>query len=288
MTRDVDNLGQVTTPADRRAPIEGARIARPPSTRAWGAVRTPTEREPAGHIHAGIDVAGAPGTPVVAPEAGLVEQVGTLPMRPPWTGYAPAVLIHGDSGRWHLLAHLSGNATGGPATAPAVAVGQRVELGQVVGYTGAERHTHWEVRTRPHARHSAGEPTWIITIDPAGWLAGEDVPYPDPPPGELDPHRPPHRVQAVEVVTGVPEPDLQSWASSMRSAGRAADDVAGEVERHVERVVELVAGGAERVAVAAGAIAALVDRGLEDAADATASRRPGARRQSARSRAEEG
>lgn len=218
-----ETLGQVVTLADRRAPVEGATIARPPSTRAWGAVRSPTEREPTGHVHAGVDVGGAPGTPVMAPEAGTVEAVGSLPMRPPWTGYAPAVLLRGASGRWHLLAHLSGSATGGAASSPAVTLGQVVRLGDVLGYIGHERHTHWEVRTRARARTHAGEPTWTITIDPARWLAGEDVPYPDPPQGRpLDPQRPPHKSRRVEEVRGAARALSSSWRSS-RSPSRGAE-----------------------------------------------------------------
>lgn len=213
-----EHLGQVVTLSDRRAPVEGASIARPPSTRAWGAVRAPTEREPTGHVHAGVDVGGPPGTPVMAPEAGVVEAVGTLPMRPPWTGYAPAVLLRGASGRWHLLAHLSGAPGGGAGTAPAVALGATVRPGDVVGYIGHERHVHWEVRTRPRARTSAGEPTYTITVDPARWLAGEDVPYPDPPPGlPLDPQRPALSVRRVERVQGRA---LPSSRSSSRSQSR--------------------------------------------------------------------
>lgn len=177
----MDDFGQHATLSDRSSPIDGARIAEPSTWRGYGGVRNPTEREPAGHVHAGVDVAGPPGTPVLAPEGGIVEAVGSLPMRAPWTGYAPAVLIRGDSGRWHLLAHLSGNASGGPASTPLVTVGQRVELRQVIGYTGHERHTHWEVRTRPHARPARGESTMTITLDPGAWLRGEDTPAPSGP-----------------------------------------------------------------------------------------------------------
>lgn len=146
----------------------------------------------------------------MAPEAGLVEQVGMLPARPPWTGYAPGVLLRGDSGRWHLLAHLNGNAAGGHASSPAVVVGQRVNLGDVVGYIGpanpadrgeAHHHVHWEVRTRPHVAR-ADEPTWTITIDPAHWLAGEEYPLPAAGPHSppLDRRRGPHRVRRTEQV----------------------------------------------------------------------------------------
>lgn len=173
---------------DRRLPIDGGRIAHAPSTRAWGAVRET-------HVHAGVDIGARPGTPVLAPEAGVVESVGRLPQRPPFTGYAPAVLLRGASGRWHLLAHLSGTPNGMDAAegwAPLVQAGDTVELAHVLGYVGHERHVHWEVRTRPHARRLRGETTYTITIDPERWLEGEETALP-PKGAPTDPRRPPHR-----------------------------------------------------------------------------------------------
>lgn len=190
-----DTAGQtaLATLPDRRCPVERCRIRHAPDTRAWGAHRE-------SHIHAGVDLGGAPGTPVLAPEGGTVEGVGDLPARAPWTGYAPAVLLRGDSGRWHLLAHLSGT----PAVP--VVVGQRVELGAELGRIGRERHVHWEVRTRPRARRAAGEETWTITVDPEAWLRGLDAPFPRG--GRRDPDRPPARAMGawcVELVRQVPE-----------------------------------------------------------------------------------
>jgi murein DD-endopeptidase MepM/ murein hydrolase activator NlpD len=190
-----DAFGQ-TTLADRSSPVDGARIAEPTRPGGWHELRGPTEREPAGHVHAGVDVHGAPGTPVLAPEAGVVERVGTLPARAPWTGYAPAVLLRGDSGRWHLLAHLSG----GPLL---VVADQRVTLRQPVGTIGHERHVHWEVRTRPLARPARGELAATITIDPRAWLEGREEPTPAGPQSPpLDPQRGPLRSRRnVEVLT---------------------------------------------------------------------------------------
>lgn len=57
-------------------------------------------------VHPGIDVAGAQGTPVVAPASGQIVAVadGTAS---PYGGYGPwLVEIRGDDGRFHLLAHL--------------------------------------------------------------------------------------------------------------------------------------------------------------------------------------
>ena len=144
----------------RGSPVPGATIPRVGSRR-WG-----DQRET--HIHAGVDVLGAPGTPVLAPEASTVVAVATA-SRPPWTGYAPCVFLRGESGRYHLLAHLSG----APLT---LRVGAFVPLGGVVGYIGRpERHTHWEVRTREHRRRD--EPAIDASLSPADWLDGVDVPF---------------------------------------------------------------------------------------------------------------
>lgn len=186
---------------DRRSPVDGARFPAPGTLRAWG--YTGPGRA-AGHVHAGVDLGGAPGTPVLAPEASIVAEVGTLPMRPPWTGYAPAVLLRGASGRFHLLAHLSGAADGGPATAPVVLVGDRLVLGQTIGYIGRERHTHWEVRTRPHARRAIGEDTLAITIDPGSWLDAREVQVPRVPRLVLDPSR----ARLQRFLTGEVLPEL--------------------------------------------------------------------------------
>jgi murein DD-endopeptidase MepM/ murein hydrolase activator NlpD len=212
----VDELGQAHEPAslvvlsDRGTPIAGATIPTEATVLGWGYVGTGTRRR-LGHVHAGVDVGtgSAPGTPVRAPEAAIVEEVGMLPAPrgTGWSGYAPCVLLRGASGRWHLLAHLSGDVDGNPTDRPAVAVGARLRLGDVVGYVGRERHTHWEVRTRPHARGEPTDPrrTIAITINPARWIAGEEVqaPPPDHPlsrRSELDPWRGPHRRRHPEEV----------------------------------------------------------------------------------------
>lgn len=153
---------------ERLLPVVGGRF--PTSgTRGYGATRGPTEREPSGHVHAGVDIGGSSGTNVRAPEAGVVELAQTS--GPGWTGYEPCVLIRGDSGVWHLLAHLSGGI--------AVMTGARVAAGDVVGRIGRERHVHWEVRNRAHER--TGDLPLSVTIDPSIWLAGGEssaAPFP--------------------------------------------------------------------------------------------------------------
>lgn len=218
-----DRTGQVVALEDRRSPVDVARIPEPEARGGWHERRGPTEREPAGHIHAGVDLAGARGTPVMAPESGVVLDVGLLPARAPWTGYAPAVLIGGTSGRFHLLAHLSG-APGGGAGAPVVRVNDVVQLGQVLGYIGRERHAHWEVRTRARTRPARGELPSTITIDPAAWLRGEEVPVPAGP-FPLDPRRLPMRQRRTARVLSRREAarvEALPWQSCSRS-GRSAD-----------------------------------------------------------------
>ncbi len=113
--------------------------------------------------HPGVDVLGALGQPVQAPEGGKVvaQADGSSP---PWVGYGPwLIVILGDSGKYHLLGHLApGSST--------VAVGQRVEMGQVVGRIGSAGHTHWEVRTR--LTPPAGMTNQENNMDPVVWVAG--------------------------------------------------------------------------------------------------------------------
>jgi murein DD-endopeptidase MepM/ murein hydrolase activator NlpD len=86
-------------------------------------------------FHAGIDLAAAPGTPVKATAPGVVRFAGAA------TGYGTSVLLehgHGIESRYGHLQTL------------AVAKGQRVERGQLVGLTGntgrsTAPHLHYEV-----------------------------------------------------------------------------------------------------------------------------------------------
>lgn len=151
------------------SPIEGARIP----TRglgAWLARRSDGRR-----LHAGVDLAMDPDTPCRAPEAGTVVETfeANRPRDPRrsrpagWAGYGPrGVLMRGDSGVFHLLAHLD---------ELRVSNGQRVAEGEVVGVGSAVRHVHWEVRGQ--ARPPAGAAVVEISHDPGAWLRGELVPW---------------------------------------------------------------------------------------------------------------
>jgi len=163
------------TKKDRRLPVPGG----------WVADGYLTTRA----NHWAWDVAGKAGSPVVAPESGTIVDVYsssdpergdntsvkgatdfTKTIYPgianPWEGYGPAgVLLKGDSGVWHLLAHLS---------APTVGVGDRVGVGDTVGHltkhVGASGpHTHWEVRT---SALSTPADRAQKTMNPDRWLNG--------------------------------------------------------------------------------------------------------------------
>lgn len=75
-------------------------------------------------FHEGVDIVAERGTPVVAASGGTVEAVG-------WTFYSGTrVGVRGHDGRYYFYAHLS-------RVAPAVAVGTRVAVGDVLGLVGS-------------------------------------------------------------------------------------------------------------------------------------------------------
>ncbi len=116
--------------------------------------------------HPGVDVAGAAGTPVVAPESGTIVLVGDGNSAP-YVGYGPWFsIVRGDSsGKFHLLAHLN------PLTAGLGPMGAQVVAGQQVGTTSAANHTHWEIRSKMVPDFAAGEDNLANNSDPIGWLA---------------------------------------------------------------------------------------------------------------------
>jgi murein DD-endopeptidase MepM/ murein hydrolase activator NlpD len=74
-------------------------------------------------VHLGIDIAAERGTPVLAMEPGVVENVG-------WTFYSGTrVGVRGTDGRYYLYAHLS-------AVARGMVPGTRVPVGRVLGLVG--------------------------------------------------------------------------------------------------------------------------------------------------------
>jgi murein DD-endopeptidase MepM/ murein hydrolase activator NlpD len=89
-----------------------------------------------GAFHLGVDISGELGEPIIAPADGFVtyaEQLG---------GYGRAVVLDHGNGVTTRYGHMSGFA---------VAVGQRVRRGDVIGYVGNSGrstgpHVHYEVR----------------------------------------------------------------------------------------------------------------------------------------------
>jgi len=74
-------------------------------------------------VHEGTDIVAEEGTPILSMAAGRVEAVG-------WTFYSGTrVGVRGDDGRYYFYAHLS-------AVAPGLAVGVRVEPGELLGRVG--------------------------------------------------------------------------------------------------------------------------------------------------------
>lgn len=161
-------------PAARVEPIAGGRIPQG-GAGAWLASRSDGAR-----LHAGVDVAATLTTPIVAPESGVIvvvaeasrpadEAAGRPTYSRPagWRGYGPrVVLLAGDSGWWHVLAHLD---------VVHVSTGARVEAGQLVATGSALHHLHWEVRRVRSA--PSGWATAEVVVSPSAWLAGRVEPY---------------------------------------------------------------------------------------------------------------
>jgi murein DD-endopeptidase MepM/ murein hydrolase activator NlpD len=99
-------------------------------------------------MHTGVDFAAPEGAPILAAADGVVVAAG------PYGGYGTATILDHGGSIATLYAHQS---------AVAVAAGQRVQRGQVIGYVGCTGfctgpHLHFEVRV-------AGSP-----VDPLGYL----------------------------------------------------------------------------------------------------------------------
>lgn len=155
----------------RVLPIALAALPREGTARAWLASRSDGAR-----LHAGVDI-GRRGDEVKAPETGVVwgvieasfaadEPRFSRPLG--WAGYGPVVVVlEGDSGAWHVLAHVDH---------PAVRAGQRVELGEhLADVADRGNHLHWEVRRR--TKPPRGWATVEVALEPEAWLAGRIQPW---------------------------------------------------------------------------------------------------------------
>lgn len=114
-------------------------------------------------LHAGVDFAAPPGTPILAAGAGRVVEAGP----------------NGGYGRWIKISHSDGLATGYAhlsRIAPGVRRSARVRQGQVIGYVGTSGlstgpHLHFEV-------HRAGRPVDPLSLARTAMrsrLSGEDL-----------------------------------------------------------------------------------------------------------------
>jgi hypothetical protein len=162
----------------RRAPLAGwdaTRVRGLGPRRRWLASRSDGHR-----LHAGADLGAPEGTRVEVPERGRVV-VNVLTRTPsevtqgigtarPWDGYGPrCVVIRGESGTFHVLAHLAQRGPGGPDVSPAL--GTVVDEGANAGMVSRLAHVHWE--TRVMLRPPAGVATVEVSAHPGYWLAGE-------------------------------------------------------------------------------------------------------------------
>jgi murein DD-endopeptidase MepM/ murein hydrolase activator NlpD len=111
-----------------------------------------------GRLHAGVDLAAADHTPIVAAGAGVVVRAGAA------QGYGNAVLIdHGDGYLTHY-GHLS---------LIAVQVGQHVAAGERIGEEGSTGHS-----TGPHLHFEVHQGYYQNPVEPTRWMHdhGVDIP----------------------------------------------------------------------------------------------------------------
>lgn len=108
--------------------------------------------------HMGVDLRASVGTPLYAPEAGVINEryVGSK-----------GIKVLGLAGtKWHRFLHLDKFMVG---------VGDKVKQGQLIGYTGntgeVAAHLHWDVR-KPNTTWAASFSNYY---DPIKLLKGEDM-----------------------------------------------------------------------------------------------------------------
>jgi murein DD-endopeptidase MepM/ murein hydrolase activator NlpD len=141
----------------------------------YGYQRSPT------HAHNGVDMPAPEGTPVYAAADGAAV-IASKEWRQGFSGYGRVVVLHHPQhGVWTLYAHLA---------EPAVAQGQLVKAGEVIGYVGRTQyapddhssmtgapHLHFEVSDRPYPM-----PSTQPRIDPVAWLGNAAQPSIEPSP----------------------------------------------------------------------------------------------------------
>jgi hypothetical protein len=93
---------------------------------------------PTPHLHQGIDIAAAYGTPLRSPAAGMLTYSNSDP-----DGYGLTAIVTGSDGTTYVLAHMS-------ATVLGLSSGRTVSEGQVIGFVGDSGdatgpHLHFEI-----------------------------------------------------------------------------------------------------------------------------------------------
>jgi murein DD-endopeptidase MepM/ murein hydrolase activator NlpD len=199
---------------------------------------------PTFHLHEGTDIFAPYGTPVRAPSDGVLRQtngaVGGL-----------ASYVTADDGTYYYMAHLS-------AYPPGQAAGQRVKLGDIVGYVGdsgdakgGAAHLHFEVHAAPTRTVTTGRGKNRVTrVETVKVRPGAVLPPTDPKPyldqwivdalanlpnllGQLEANRP-RVILATGLTRGfgdgrggvfaasmMPSRDQLLWASSASPSGGA-------------------------------------------------------------------
>lgn len=118
--------------------------------------------------HHGVDLGGAEGTPVFAPESGTLVYTFTGDATKPFSRFGPAgVVIKGvETGLYHLLMHMraptffTAQQSGGRATRLPGTIA--VIEGQQLGEISARNHLHWELRRDPADRSSHVDPIAVL------------------------------------------------------------------------------------------------------------------------------
>ncbi|GID26524.1 hypothetical protein Abr02nite_15070 [Paractinoplanes brasiliensis] len=108
-----------------------------------------------GRLHAGVDMAGPNGSPILAAGAGVVVRAGAA------QGYGNAVLIDHGNGYLTHYGHMS---------AIAVHEGQRVEPGEQIGDEGSTGHS-----TGPHLHFEVHQGFYKNPVEPVRWLHDRGV-----------------------------------------------------------------------------------------------------------------
>lgn len=155
-----DSSGQNIQRALMRTPVDGARISS-----VFGMRHHPIYNR--SRLHGGVDFAAPTGTSIFASGSGVIEVASWNPTSR--RGNGSYIAIQHDSGYRTLYLHMS-------AFAPGIAVGARVEQGQVIGAVGSTGgstgpHLHYEV----HLNGEKLDPMTVQGSDERNSLTGDSL-----------------------------------------------------------------------------------------------------------------